>query len=299
MSAADPDDRPDELTKRYRAASAMDPARPSDAVREAVLAHARALAREASPATDAAPARRAMVNDARWRMSIAATVIVAGLATVLAWQAHTPTRVAQPVPAAPPAVAPDHTAAASKPAGESSPVEGVGSPPVAEARVRGTAGHAGQEQRNVAPAAADISAGNTTKGVAGLRSNSVAAPAPAAPARGAGSARAEDQSLLRSATESRAASSAAPALVMAAASGNIERVEQLLRSGVSTEETDARGRTALLVATLHGDLPMVRMLLAAGARADAADEDGDTPLAAARRQGSPELEGLLERANQP
>jgi len=76
-------------------------------------------------------------------------------------------------------------------------------------------------------------------------------------------------------------------------------VDQLLRSGISTEQTDARGRTALLVATLRGDLTMARRLLAAGAHADAVDDGGDTPLAAARRQGPPELARLLEGASHP
>jgi hypothetical protein len=98
-----------------------------------------------------------------------------------------------------------------------------------------------------------------------------------------------------------ARSNAAPnsPLVTAAESGNLERVDQLLRGGISTEQTDARGRTALLVATLRGDAAMVRRLLAAGARADVADADGDTPLAVARRQGPPELARLLERASHP
>jgi ankyrin repeat protein len=86
---------------------------------------------------------------------------------------------------------------------------------------------------------------------------------------------------------------------VAAESGNLELVDQLLRSGVSTEQTDARGRTALLVATLRGDMTVARRLLAAGARVDAVDAGGDTPLAAARRQGPPELVQLLERASHP
>ncbi|HEY2338954.1 MAG TPA: ankyrin repeat domain-containing protein [Steroidobacteraceae bacterium] len=81
---------------------------------------------------------------------------------------------------------------------------------------------------------------------------------------------------------------------MAAESGDLGQIEQLLRGGASPEQADARGRTALLIATLRADLPMVRRLLAAGARADAADANGDTPLAAAQRQGPPELIHMLE-----
>ena len=45
MSGADSDvDRADELTARYRAASAADPTRPSDAARESIFAYARTVA---------------------------------------------------------------------------------------------------------------------------------------------------------------------------------------------------------------------------------------------------------------
>jgi Meckel syndrome type 1 protein len=103
MSAVD-EDRPDELTEHYRAAAATDPARPSEAVRQSILAHARALA--AGPVArhpTIARSGRPAAGDFRWRLSAAASVIVAGFAAILAWHAHTPpaTSVTQETTAAP------------------------------------------------------------------------------------------------------------------------------------------------------------------------------------------------------
>jgi hypothetical protein len=103
MNAADHDDRPDELTERYRTAAAADPTRPSAAVRESILARARALA------SDRAPSPRATLRPVRsaastWRrpISAAASVMVAALAAVLAWHvSREPDSVDRPTSAPP------------------------------------------------------------------------------------------------------------------------------------------------------------------------------------------------------
>ncbi|HQD16938.1 MAG TPA: hypothetical protein PLY54_15940, partial [Ottowia sp.] len=102
---------PDELVRRYHEASAQDPARPSPALREAVLAQARSAAAHrvaasngASPAlentpewiadhdpstpgssqkdlkspTPAAPGGRQAANDTSWRLRAVASVAVLG-----------------------------------------------------------------------------------------------------------------------------------------------------------------------------------------------------------------------------
>ena len=102
MSGADSDaDRPDELTERYRAASAADPARPSDSVRESVFAYARTVAADQAP-RGITRLRSPAANDSSWRLSAAASVIVAVFATLLAWHFHTPAplRGTAPNPAA-------------------------------------------------------------------------------------------------------------------------------------------------------------------------------------------------------
>jgi hypothetical protein len=130
------------------------------------------------------------------------------------------------------------------------------------------------------------------KGIAGVQAAPSAAAAPP-------NVQAPRAQALDAAASARGSVTPNSPLVVAAESGNLELVDQLLRSGASTEQTDARGRTALLVATLRGDMTMAQRLLAAGARVDAVDAGGDTPLAAARRQGPPELVQLLERASHP
>ena len=335
MSGADSDPgRPDELTARYRAASAADPARPSDSVRESVFAYARTVAADQAPRGITRPRSRA-AHDSSWRLSAAASVIVAVFATLLAWHFHTPAPVrgTEPNPAASEVAADNRSATGSSASSQPSeplPIDrGASAAPApnavtarsrervnasADARSprpdaaaeRSTEGASVASARQVPPRIAGgsaaenvISGSNASDAERGLE-NPIAtaqlAPSPAAAPPGVQARRSQ---ALEAAASARAGAAANSPLLSAAESGNLERVEQLLRSGTSLEQTDARGRTALLVATQRGDVTMVRRLLAAGAHADVADEDGDTPLAAARRQGLPELVSLLEQATHP
>ncbi len=84
---------PDDIDERYRRAAALDPGRPSDAVRRAVLEHAAKLAAERSlgrpPAQSAEdiPAKlgveRSAANQRRWRPAVYGTLAAAGLAGLL------------------------------------------------------------------------------------------------------------------------------------------------------------------------------------------------------------------------
>jgi len=334
MNGAHPDeDRADELTERYRAASAADPARPGYAVRDSVLGYARTVAADRAAS---AQRRRPAASDFSWRISAAASVIVAGFATLLAWHLHTPTRVAEreshslsPQVAArnPPATRPAREGSAVEPSEPSQIDRPAGAAPAPDAVTTRS------RQRANARAEAPGAAQDKTPGTKG----SSVVSSLQAPARLAAGAAEENASSGGSAidTERRLenpiagdqvtpSAAAAPPnvqaprsqaphaaasdrtgvapdapLVTAAESGNLELVDQLLHSGVGTEQTDAHGRTALLVATLRGDIRMARRLLAAGARVDAVDAAGDTPLTVVRRQGPPELAQLLERASHP
>lgn len=340
MSRADSDDdRADELTERYRAASAADPARPSDAVRESIFAYARTAAVDhATQGMVGAPRRRPAANDPSWRIRAAASVIVAGFATLLAWHLRVPTPSPQQEPHASPsprdAYSPPvtETTVSAQPS-EPSHVEGrAGAAPAPNAvttrsRQRAAAraeapspahestadlamvenGPAASSRQAPTVIAGRVAAENASSGSSGTEAkraleNSIAgarvAPSPSAAPPNVQALRSQSQSLATAETARPSVATNSP-LVTAAESGNLQLVDQLLRSGISAEQSDTRGRTALLVATLRGDTAMVRRLLAAGARADVADEDGDTPLAAARRQGPPELARLLERASHP
>jgi cytoskeletal protein RodZ len=313
MSDVHPDeDRADELTARYRAASAADPARPSDAARESIRAYARRVAvNHATRAMASAHGRTPAANDSRWRISAAASVIVAGFAAVLAWHVHAPA----PVPGREPNPPPPHVAA-HNPAATGSAVQPsdrfdfdrrTGTPAEAPSPAPDAAAELEREGSSVASSrsarpriAGRTAAENATSG-GSPRDTESALENPIGVAQVAPSATAAPSNVQSRALAASADTSAVPnsPLVTAAESGNLERVDQLLRGGISTEQTDARGRTALLVATLRGDAAMVRRLLAAGARADIADENGDTPLAVAQRRGPPELARLLERASHP
>lgn len=78
--------RDDELTQRYREASAQEDARPGAEVRDAVRAHAQMLARAAAPLPATPPPRRAAANQSRWKVSALATVAVVGLTGLLLLQ---------------------------------------------------------------------------------------------------------------------------------------------------------------------------------------------------------------------
>jgi len=324
MNGVDSDDgRADELTERYRAASAADPARPSGSVSLSILAHARTVAADhATRGTATARTRRHAPNDSSWSIAAAASVIVAGFVTVLAWHFHRPTPLPVQEPNPAPSNVAEHNQLAAGATASSQPPVSLPADRLANTTLAPNAATTRSKGRTVAPAEAPREIGTAHNAAADLEiEGGIAARARQAPAKVAvatATAKASEgskgidapsaaappppnvearSSPALSATAA-APPSAAPSslLVTAAESGNLERVDQLLGSGVSTEQTDARGRTALLVATLRGDMPMVRRLLAAGARVDVVDEGGDTPLAAARRQGPPELARLLERA---
>lgn len=307
MSGAHPDDdRADELTERYRAASAADSARPGHTVRDSIFAYARTVAADhATRGMASAPRRRPAANDFSWRISAAASVIVAGFATLLAWHWHAPTRVPQPETNQMSSQVAEHnpppTGSAVEPS-QPSPVDRrEGAAPAPNAVTTRSRQRADARAEAPAPAhdqdlGTERSAIDADRRLENPIAGSQVAPSAAAAPPNVQAPRAQ---ALDAAASARSSVTPNSPLVVAAESGKLELVDQLLRSGVSTEQTDARGRTALLVATLRGDMAMARRLLAAGAHADAADAGGDTPLAAARRQGPPELVQLLERASHP
>jgi hypothetical protein len=298
-----PDDPGDDLIERYRRASAADPSRPSAHVRESILAHARDLAASRAAASALQRlARRGAANEPNWKLRLAGTLAVAGVAglllipflhrgsgTGLEPQTPEPVPVSPAAPAEPPTDRLAVAASAGKPAATA-----VGGAIDATDQAAAPAA-----KRAAAPSASRAALAETAVPSQAAASAQSAAPAPTAglapsagpaPERNVAGARAERAPMMPLAVE------AVPVLLQAAQSGDIGLVKSLLESGVSLEMTDSLGRTALMLATIHGHANVVRELLDAGANVDAGDRAGATPLERARAQQLAEIARLLEAA---
>ena len=71
----------------------------------------------------------------------------------------------------------------------------------------------------------------------------------------------------------------------AAGSGNLERVQVLVRQGIDKDKVDGGGWTSLYWAAWHGHYPVVQYLVEQGADKEIADHGGLTPLIVASCSG--------------
>jgi uncharacterized protein len=255
----------EDLDEIYRRASALDPSRPSEAVRRKVLEHAAALA--------AAPPRPA-ANRARWRPAIFGTLAAAGLAGLLimprVFNPRAPAESADTVaPAeAPPVVATPPLAGAPPLAAPTPPQNAR---PEAAARSRAIAPadrrSAGvqpdvQSLAEATPRTADASRKGASRLEAAAKSgaaeNTTASAQPASP-------QADPSAALRRAAET----------------GDVQTLRAILGAPIRIDAPDGRGRTALILAASRGQAESVEVLLAHGADPNAADVNGTTPLQAA------------------
>jgi eukaryotic-like serine/threonine-protein kinase len=82
----------------------------------------------------------------------------------------------------------------------------------------------------------------------------------------------------------------------AAADGDLETLQSLLKSGVDVNLKNADGKTALMIATDNGSLEEVQLLLQQGANVNVQDPEGRTPLAIAKQNEYSEIAELLTKA---
>jgi hypothetical protein len=326
-----PPNQDDEVDDRYRRESALDPSRPSESVRRAVLEHATQLAAERSAKNGPAQigAGRPAANPRWWRPTAFGTLAAAALAGLLI----VPRFLAPDAPlvgALP--TAPVRTNAAATAASQAEIRE---QPPVAMADVRPSSPPTPEEsalqpdqsalkprvssrnEATVADSAAEIDAKNAPAKVQGMtNARSTAAgggsetDARRAQTRGATGISASPPQLAVSPRQSvaPAASSAAPTTPPARLADPAAEVRRAAEIGAVPElqtrlghqwDIDARddsGRTALMLATLHGQARAVDMLLAHGADPNAADAQGVTPLQAAIAGDRPAIAAALRRA---
>jgi ankyrin repeat protein len=307
----------DDIDSFYRRASALDPSRPSDRTRQAVLAHAREIAAGSEQhLTGAAPAaleseRTAPANitsiNAKllqrrrwWRPALFGTLAAAGLAGLLALP-----QILTPHVAPTPTYAPSQRSdlRASAPASATATPE-VAHPPAAPPATA----------KRPAPAPlARTDASGGVPGSAGARDQ----PAPpesepitvTAQRRAAQDVVAESPVAVLAQTESAAAASSAgasaaskaqvgspQALRLAAESGDLKRLQSFRDQLTDINSRDDAGRTALLLATLHGQTKAVEFLLAHGADPNIADGEGVTPLSAATAANHSAIIRMLKHA---
>ncbi len=284
-NAGSPDSGPPhDIDDRYRRAAELDPTRPSESVRRAVLEHAAKLAAERSMGRSAAreaediPAElgveRTAANQRWWRPAIFGTLAAAALAGILIAPQYLPPRA--------PSIAAQSKIEAMRPEADAVPSPPASPPPV----VPTPSSPLMAERQTIA------------KGLA-AGANAAAASQPAqAKASGHTAKPGNDNSLAeaRKAPAFARDATAGAALRQAAQSGDVIGVRRQLEKRTDIDARDAGGRTALMLAILHGHVSVVEVLLGAGADANAADADGVTPLQAAMNANQPAIAAALRRA---
>ena len=295
MSTPPPFGPPDDADEHYRRASELDPSRPSEATRRAVLEHAARLAAER--ARRGARRRWPLAGATlRWQ-AIVGTAAAAALAGVMI----APQFLAPSAPSGSPQ-APAAASATRELRQQSAPA------PVESEHFVSQAVNAPERApippstrrvplRQSAPAAAAPTASERSPG-AGDAMPALQAVIVNAAAR---SAAAPTASASRAAPVVRAPAAPPPeqagpeALRHAAAAGDLTALKGALAGGSDIDARDAEGRTALMLATLNGRADAVAELLARGADPSGADAHGTTPLQAAVAADEREIIAMLRR----
>jgi hypothetical protein len=291
---------PDDLDEHYRRAARQAGSRPSDAVRRAILEHAAQRAAEHAAAHPSQPAandplplrRRAARWSPRWPLAVFGTLAAAGIAGLLVapqlpWNRALPeASVARSVPSRVepfPATPLNDTAARATAVAPSAELPAPARPAFRQLQSQREAAAQPQAAAPAPFAAAPVGADQAAAGAA-IAAKSAPMAGPAAAMRAAAAPR---PALPRDANS---------VMAEASASGDLSRLQVLLREGADINAVDARGRTALLIATENAQAAAVDALLAHGADPNIADARGRTPLAIARAASETEIVAALQRA---
>jgi hypothetical protein len=306
MSTPPPFEPPDDADEEYRRASELDPSRPSEATRRAVLDHAARLAAER--ARRSARRRWPLAGvTLKWQAIVGTAAAAALAAVMIAPQFLAPTAPAgsQQAPAATPGAQEvlQKTAPSPAPFPASGESERARIPPSARAPLGESApGEAAPAVRPAAPAASD--AVTTRQLEQRAEANAARAPSLAEQVVVNTAARREASptaSASRAGAAVRAPSAppqelASPeALRHAASAGDLTALQEALTGASDIDARDAQGRSALMLATLNGQADAVAVLLAHGADPSGADAHGTTPLQAAVAADEREIIAMLRR----
>jgi len=300
------EDESEDVDDRYRRAAALDPSRPSESVRRAVLERAARLAEERAATV---PARIGSTRPARhrpwWRPAAFGTLAAAVLAGVLIApqfltphapprSASAPAQVSQPKAAATPAAPAEIKEQSPGSAADERPLSPAPAPSPASSEAQG----------NAAPtsdSAAEIAAKNTpakAEGVAKARSGAAASSDSETDARRAQTTTSTVSAMPAppQATAPVVPAQTAAELRRAAEIGDVTKLQSLLGNQPVINARDENGRTALMLATLRGQAAAVDALLARGADPNVGDARGITPLQAAIAGNQPAIAAALQRA---
>ncbi len=298
----------DPLIQRYQEASAEDTRRPASKVREAVRAHAQLMVASKDAIAQATQAPAA--NQSRWKISLLASIALAGITGLLVLQIDRGTPDEQeaaygrPSPSAPPAVvaSPTQPAAPSLPAPAAMSEKAAPAAPPSTAPTPARKSAAETKEKNKAepsPSAADAKVARNGRVNPDSQSSTLPhSPAPAAPPPEAtqaapparlGDAASGNTSMAEAASASRAATSPAPARA-APPSASITRGPAMMQKqdGLSSqlpyaEAPTTTSGTADLTAALHeaartGRIPQLERALQQGAPINATNGAGQTAL---------------------
>ena len=317
----------DPVLQRYREANAHDPARPSPALRDRVLAHARAMARESKAPEGGSHLQAA--NDGTWKLRALGSLAVLGLVGLLMLQFDRGTpeeRTSAWGPSTQPS-ADASDEAQSKPGLEPAPAPAHPTFPAPQIHGSGAAeGERQAIQQPARPASAPASGPGAKAPRASVETGSMQADAGRAASHDDHSARraqnpdlAEAPAVNRASPKALAADaeaeapssaagralkdgSAAPsqattsstALHVAAIKGDTEAVVRLIEGGLPVDTRDSAGRTALMLAAKGPSRAVIEQLLKGGASRQVRDHVGLNAADHARRADRPEWVSLLE-----
>ena len=287
----------DELTQRYREASAQDTRRPGDHVREIVRAHAQNVI--ASTSDDAArplDTRTPAANQSRWKISLLASIALAGITGLLVLQfdrgapeekelvygrPDAPSAAPSPVPPAAKSEPGEKARSRAAPAkAPPKPTASIQATPAAPALPAPTQAQESTNRAYTAPAA---EAGGTNAAVTTART-------PAAqPGQGKLALR-----VPQARAKALASHDSEEAVREAARRGDTMELERLIAQGAAVNARDEAGRTALMLAVMNKHTATAQRLLALGANAAVKDREGFTALQHARRLGLDGIAALLE-----
>lgn len=274
----------EDIDDRYRRASAANPSRPPDSVRNAVLEEAARIA--AQRGRELEVPRRLQPHGYRRPalLGMLAAAVLAGFLVIPRFLSSDAARMAatrtdtaaSAAPAAPAPPAPQPEAPATRAGPTAMTMESSAKP-------------RGENRLGDRPQAAP----EETSMIATSR-NAAAALKPAAPEAAAGArAGRADRADARQAAEPIDVSGA---LRSAAATGDVAAIDALLDRSSDVNARDEKGRTALMLAILSGQSASVDALLARGADANGADGGGLTPLQAAIGSRQSAIAEALRRA---